>query len=347
MSFGGFRTIWIALRASNYTTRAFNDTIRGLKKMQREQIKFKMNAAKNIMAVGIMYIAFGAIAVGALGQVMAASKHGERVLSNFSKRAGKSLAKLGDALAKWIEPLLDLIAKVLEFAVAIPMFTEIAAAVMLAVTGFLLLKGAILVVKGVMAMLGIQHLVNAAATTVHSQTLLTQFVPATIAAAGATVTLAAALQAVSLGLALGFGLVMAIGAAFGKLPAIIAGITIVIIALAVALWKAAGGLSVLTFGAAAIAGGAAIATAIQASTPEYQMGTSFVRQGGLARVHAGEEIISARESKVESRWDTRAPHNRTVNEVTINMGDVHTKADEEELGPLIKRAIRDAMLDRD
>jgi len=88
--------------------------------------------------------------------------------------------------------------------------------------------------------------------------------------------------------------------------------------------------------------GRAIVAIAVASMPEHQMGTSFVRQGGLARVHAGEEIISAREKQVQPRWEKRE-FNRSFWDVNVSIGDVHTKADEETMIPLIKRALKEGL----
>lgn len=342
MAFGFFRTIWISLRAVNYTTRAFQDTITSLNKTQQAQIRFALNAKRNMMAVGMMYIAFGGIAMQTLGQIMSMSKYGEQVLTGFGESVGKSLGKLGETMARILKPFLDIIAKILEMAMAIPLFKEFASVVMIVGTVILFTAGMVKVFSGALGILKIQHMASVLMTRSH-QGALTAWIPTVHTATGATISLSTALMAVFAGFSMGFGIVMAIYSAFGKLPAIIAAVTTAVIALAVALWSAAGGLSVLTFGAAAVAGGAAIAGAIAASQPEYQMGTSFVRKGGLAWVDEGEEIRSARESKVKPRWEETREYKKSVTTINISMGDVNTKADVEDMVPTIKRALKDAL----
>lgn len=345
MGFSFFRTIWITLRATNYTTRAFEDTIRGLKKMQQEQLRFRMNAAKNIFAVGIMYVAFGTIAVGVLGRVMAASKLGQQVMENFGNRIGKSMAKLGDALATILGPILEVVAGILEFAVAIPFFKEIAALLMILVTGFLLVRGATMMFSAAMEMLKVSKLADIVVTKVQAQTLLTQFTPATKAATVATIGLGQALMFVGAGFTAAFGAVFMVYQIFGKMPAIILGVVVALVALLVVVLALA---NVLTLGGAtmlAVAGagvGGAIGAGAIAMMPEHEMGTSFVRQGGLARVHAGEEIISAREKQIQPRWEKRE-FKKSYWDVNVNIGTVHTKADEENMIPLVKRALKESL----
>jgi len=340
-SFGFFRTIWITLRAANYTTRAFNDTIKSLKKLEQQQLMFKMNAQRNIMAVGIMYMAFAGIAIQTMSSIISASAYGQRMLTRFGDSISKSMAKLGDTLARMLEPILSVVASLLQIATANPILRMLISLAIMLGTAFLIWKGITMVLSGAIGMLSLQMSANAL-TTKASQTSLMSWIPTAKAATGAALSLGIAINWAFMGFAVGLGLVMAIYSAFGKLPAIIAAVTIAIIGLAVALWSAAGGLSVLTFGAAAIAGGAAIAGAIVASQPEFAMGTSFVRKGGLAVVHEGEEIRSARESKMQPRMESRQ-FEKTIYHVTISTGDIHTKSDKENLVPMIKRALKEAM----
>lgn len=345
MSFGLFRTIWITLRASNYTTRAFEDTIRGIRKLERQQLSFKMNAAKNMFAVGTMYLAFGVIAVGVLGAVMKASRFGQTVMENFGKRVGKSMEKLSIALATILKPILNIVATILEFIVAVPIFSAIAAGALFVGTVFLLVAGITKMFKAAVAMLGVKHLATAIAAKLHATSYQQMLIPATNASTAATIGLGHSLLFLSAGFGAAFAAVFIVYQVFGKLPAIILGVVIALVALLVVIlaiasvidWSA----GVRALAGAGIAG--AIGAAAIASMPEHQMGTSFVRQGGFARVHAGEEIISARESKVQPRWQTTQDYRKSIWNVTISMGDVHTKADEETMIPLLRRALKEEL----
>jgi len=293
--------------------------------------------------MGFIYMAMGGIVIQTLMGIMTQSRLGERVMMKFSRRVEKSLKRLGASLAKILEPILNVVASLLEIATANPIIRDLVAYVGLGIAVFITFAGVVNIVKGAMAILGVTFSLFTGKVAT-SQTVLTMYTGNAITATGATWTLATALQAVIAGFAVGFGLVMAINAAFGRLPAIIAGVTTAVIALAIALWSAAGGLSVLTFGAAAVAGGAAIATAIVASQPEYAMGTSFVRQTGYARVHRGEEIKSARESRVTPRMDRtfQTAYTKTYSPTTIHIhGDLYTRSDKETMMPAIRRALKD------
>jgi len=345
MAFGYFRTIWITLRAANYTGRAFQDTISHLTKTEQAQARFAMNAQRNLMGVGTMYLAFGGIAVGVLARIMNASKLGQRMMEQFGERINKSISKLGDTLARILRPFLEFITSLLEVAIAIPAFKELLVVGMLLVTAFLLLKGMGMALSGVLGMLSVQLNYSATAGMNATQSLYVWSYGARTATF-ASLGLAGALKLVVQGFTAGMALALLFASIFGKTIGIIVAVTAALIALAIAIMlvRTAGGDFTAAAGfAVATAIGLGAGAAVLATTEEYQMGTSFVKRGGLARVHAGEEITSARESKVTSRWDTRQPYNKSITNITVSMGDVHTRADEETMFPMIKRAIKDSL----
>jgi len=284
MAYGVFRTVWITLRAQNYTARAF-DALRGsLGKTLSKEEQFARNTKRYIGAVGLMFVAMGLTAVNALVGIIQKSTYGAKMMEKFSKRVDKALARLGGKLARALEPILNVILGLIEFITALP-FGEW---LLIGATGAMLLGGAL------------------------------------VAVAMAIATMKADLPLVI--------------AQFKALIAPIMSVTSALWAKAAA-WVAAHG--PLAPVAAAIAiGAAAGVTAYAATRKTYQMGTSFVQKGGLAVVHGGEEIKSARESRVPSLLErVRGPAKR-IYQIRFDIGTLNTKASKEEMVDVIREAMR-------
>jgi hypothetical protein len=295
--FGFFRTIWLSIRATNYTTQAFQSANRNLTNLQKAELQF----ARSTMAVGTIYVAFGGIILQTISQIMATSALGEAVLTRFGDKIGVSIGKIGDALARILGPFLDFIASTLEIATAIPFFSEFAAIVMLVGTGIVVLIGVKKILIGVMKLLSVTQGHTTATMAAHQQ-MLTAYIPTTQAATGATLTFASALKMVGISAAVGFGVFIALKDVVGVLPAALFGLAAAFAALAVQMWLVAGATSVITAGAAAIAGAAALAGAIAVAqgaghTTEFEMGTRFAPRTMLAMVHQGEAIFNTRTQK--------------------------------------------------
>lgn len=295
--FGFFRTIWLSIRATNYTTQAFQSAHRNLTDLQRAELQF----AKNTMAVGTIYIAFGGIIIQTLSQIMSTSALGEAVLTRFSEKISGSLAKIGTAIARILGPILDFVANALEVATAIPFFNEFAAIVMIGGTALIIAAGAAKVLGGAMTLLAIMHGKTAATTMLHQQAL-TAYIPTATAATGVSLTLASALKMVGVSAAVGFGVFLALKDVLGVLPAALVALSVAFGILAVQMWMAAGAMSVLTWGVAAVAGGLALAGAIAVAagagaTTEYQMGTRFAPRTMMAVIHEGEGVFNTNTQK--------------------------------------------------
>lgn len=338
--FGFFRTIWLTIRATNYTTQAFQSAHKDLTDLQRAEIQF----AKNTMAVGTVYIAFGGIILQVLGKIMSSSALGEEVLARFSERIGGSISKIGTALATIMGPILETIATILEIATAIPFFNEFAAIVIVAGAALLIAAGAAKLLSGAMSLLHIMHGQTAISTALHQQSLMA-YIPTAGAATGASLSLASALKMVGISAAIGFGIFIALKDVVGVLPAALFGLAAAFAALAVQLWLAAAPMSVLTFGAAAIAGGAALAGVIAMATgagtgSEFQMGTRFAPRTMLATIHEGEAVFNPNTSKpsgLASMLGEGKGRNVTHQSVVFNVENLNTKADEEDVKENIAR----------
>lgn len=135
----------------------------------------------------------------------------------------------------------------------------------------------------------------------------------------------------------------------GPVGAAIVALTLALIPLVALLWKGAAAMSILSWGAAAVVGIGAI-IGMLSKIEGFQKGTSFVRKGGLAMLHGGEEIKSARETTATSlverqrRGETGAGVSTTTNmwRVPITIEHVHTKAEFEDMDEKLGEAMRKA-----
>jgi len=342
MSFGFFRTIWVSIRAVNYTTNAFRQVNKGLSELRQRQLML----GKSLLQMGFIYMAMGGIVIQTLMGIMTKSRQGERVMMRFSRRMDKSLKSLGNSLVKILEPILNVVATLLEIATANPIIRDLIAYIGLGIAVFLTFAGVINIVKGALAILGVSFAVltgKAAGTQMVFNSLGVAVPPLT----GKFHGLSIAIGMVVAGFSAGIAIAMTAYHIFGRLGGILAGLIAVIIGVAIALvaLRAAGGdiTGLVQFGAALAIGGAAGA-AFVASQPEYAMGTSFVRRTGLAKVHRGERIQSARESGVTPRMDRTfaSTYSKVYSPTTLHIhGDVYTRSSRETMVPAIKRALRE------
>jgi len=277
-----FRTIWIVLRAQNYTMAAFSALDRSIDKLMIKEREL-LRASQALSQVGIMFIAMGMTAVGAIMSIISKSSYGERMLTRFSKQVDKALGELGTKLAKALLPILNIVLGLIRFITKLP-FSEY---LILGAAAALLLGGALMFVAGV----------------VKSLIILTPIL---------TVEQMKQIPILGALIAKTWAWVAAQIAAHGALAPLVAALAI---------------------------GAAATVTAYAAhQAGAFQMGTSFVQKGGWAIVHGGEEIKSARETRVPSLIE-REPTRRTYN-IRFDIGHLHTKADKEEMVDVIRKALR-------
>lgn len=345
LAFGFFRGIWISLRASNYTNRAFTEVMKNVVGLEKAQIQL-MRRAQMLSQIGMMFIAMGAMASMALMSLVSKSRLGARMLSLFGRRVDKALGRIADTILPAVSAVLEVIAAILDIIAGSP-------ALNLLVGGLVMIAGPALIIVGLFNILISQFMmlstnITAAMTTMWSFGIISGKTVVTIDILITKMfTLGVAIGTVTAGFTIALALVTTIGSVFGRTVGIIAGITIAIIGLAVAIaaLRAAGGdiSGLVMFGAALTAGG--VMGAAFLATQEYQMGTAYVRKGGLAILHGGEEIKSARESKATSKVERereRGPR-RTMNYIPITIQNVHTTADKDTLHREIKKALKEGL----
>lgn len=362
------RSILLVVRGSyqaGMALRMARTDIENLTKVQKQTIRASeemVRVSHQILFAGAAFTVFGALVTRGLMKVMEASQEGRKALFNFSRSTTQSLRRISRALAPMMESFLKATAGIMEFISKSPLLSQVAAGVLMVAGPLLLLSGIIVTIGGAGRMLigvWLRKKAIADVLSVSVQKLTASITPYGLSAGAAV----APTQALSLSMGALVGILMRgmfyftmvytvanmINKAFGPLAGTIVGLTAVLAPFVALLWGGAAAMSVMTMGAAALAGAAMIGTVVQ-SIPSYQAGTAFVRQGGLAMLHGGEEIKSARESrfisKIEKTTIQAAPSGpQTVGyyNIPITIDQLNTRADVEDLGMKIKRALKDAL----
>jgi len=362
------RTIFLIIRGeymAGAALRIAKKDIMSLTKAEQANIRASQQMAHYAVFAGGAMIAFGGMVMMGLMKMMEKYGQSSRVMIQFNRVMNTAMSNLAKGLIPVIQaltPFVKLLGKILE----IPFVAQLVGwgvVFMIVAGGVIFLGGTILTLIQWLGLLtGSTKLATLgtslfgktmAGTTGHMYAYMAttnELVLTTKTATGATMGLATALGIVTAG----FTIFMILGAIIGsRAGAIVAGLTAItfaVLALAVAF-------NILSVGAltagqlAAFAVGAGLAAGVMAmqSLSEYQQGTSFVGKGGLAVLHGGEEIKSAREStamsKIEKeRRGVEAPsYKRTTWHVPITIENVHTKSDVEDLGTKIRRALKDAL----
>lgn len=270
----GLRTVWITLRAVNYTERVFMDMIRSIEKLKQTEAQMdiaNMRAGTHALSAGLMW--------ATLGQSMDDSM--SKSITNIS-----ILQQLWGATKPYIATLITL--------------------------------------AGVIQMIvGIESIY---------MSLKTSKIVSIYAEAIAVNILGSAWKTAAISMMAAFGIFFALKPILGTLPSLLIGIAVAVGIMAVQLWVAAGAMSILTWGLAAVAGGLAITGAIAALSGirEFPMGTRGVDKTGPAIVHQGEVIYNPatnRPTQIGNDIAGSGGHGTTVYEMPIHIGTVNTKAD--------------------
>ena len=369
------RSIMLAVRGSyqaGMAMRAARTDIQKLVKEQREAIRATQEMVQQshqIIFAGAAFTVFGGLVTKGLMKLMESSQQGRQALFRFSQSTTQSLRKISAAFAPMFEHFLKLASGILEFVSASPLLSKIAAGLLLVAGPLLMLAGTIVLmggsVKYLMALWAMKAKI--AEFTAHSIKTLTASINSYDMSAGAAIPKTQALSAGIKGLdmsakslALTLSSVVAIFMiAYNVISALTnlvkgkgglsEGLTLVGTALgAIGGFMVGGPAGALIGGSIGGTAGGMIGGAI--SPPSFQAGTSFVRQGGLAVLHGGEEIKSAREgrflSKMEKTSNQTTPSGpQTVGyyNIPISVENLNTKADIDDIAVKIKRALKDAL----
>jgi len=325
------RTIWVAIRAINYTDQATKQVGDNITKLEAQQRALRTEAVKMVMA-GVMWVTFAALATMAISKIMEKSVEGRRVLAQFERSMNNMLKTLGSSFTEMLGPSIKMMSGFFDMIAKNPALANLIVVLTVLLITFIALKGVMMIASGAMTLFGVtaqlEYIAVSLATAGH------------LSLATSIMTVQAAIGPVLIGFTLMFTLCQ-------RLPPVLAIVVGAILALtaAIIILKSVLGdyswIAGLAIGGAAIGAMAAGVWNMTQSQPTYQTGVYSVRKTGPAIIHEGEEIRSKRNVMYGQGTEKQRPETRLFN-FTFS-GDIHTKADKEELKPLILKTVREAM----
>lgn len=338
------RTLFLAVRGTYQAGLAMRMARDDLNKLEGEQKKvikqaeLMLQKSQQWLFAGTAFASLGVMIGRSMMQLLEASTSGRIALGAFSERVQMSMRRLSEAMTPIMTFFFDIIATVLEFATTHPVLINTIALLLALAAPILIVGGFLLVLKGAIG------IIVSTLTIMYGKVMLTT---ASMMALGSATVYA-------------FGVFISVYSVLQKINSPIASLTALIIGLAIALWglfvaqtAVTGGLNLLMAGGAIAAAGAislAEMSSTKSSIPSYQTGTTFVRQGGIANLHGGEEIISAREKRVVSKIEKASRQTmgegggvRSLTNITIPIENLNTKANFDDVDRKLSRVLRDAM----
>jgi hypothetical protein len=339
------RTLFIAIRAIQYTDRATKQVADNIDKLITKQDSLRKQTAIANIAGGIMWTALGVMASSAIMGIMRTSSAGARVMNQFDRALSQLSKSFGKAFTEVLGPVIKALTGLFTWISKLPpqLLQFIAAGALAGVT-FITLKGATMLLTGALTYFNI---IGAQSNVMYANMVGGQLVLATTTkgTAMAFTNLGTAISA-SVGV---FSMFLMIGMQFkGVASIIVAAIGIIITALSLYRLHLAGAItlqSMLSPWMVPIMAGAGLAAgALASNLGGFEIGTRRVQRTGPAIVHAGEMVGTERGLKAQiGGKGAGAPEKNQVN-ATINFsGNIQTKADKEELRPLILKVIKEAL----
>jgi hypothetical protein len=348
----GMRSIWISLRAVNYTDRAFRQAIKNteaLSKQEEKAMQQMLNLRQEMLAnvqAGVLYAAMGQMVFSALTNIMQATKTGASFMSEYNSVAEEFKSTMADAIFVILKPALVVLKEFMSLMSEHPAIARLAAIVGV-------LAGALLV------LFGIQKAYNAVAQLTWIQTALQQALNEKVTISWGAHSLAvgkgalaywalAGAMAASVG---AFVILYELGQNLDPMISTFGGIALAImgVAIAVATLKAilSGGTSLVTdvgaiVGLAAIGGGAGLAIA---GMENYDNGTRMIGRTGPKIMHQGELVYNPRKDSPMSIGKQLNDNQNSPSITTINMNvaNLNTKSDVEDLPQTLSKLSRRTM----
>jgi len=311
----GLKTIWITMRAIDYTGRVFERAIKNIQNLSKEQKKLAIASLRSgieAFRAGMMWATLGQMLFQS-GIEMAATTKTLKPLADMFKSLNDTLSK-----NEGLRVLLSLL---------------------------MILGGLLMMVYGAtLALAGVGKILYAV------QILQTKGFAAMIASIlglqGPLTALQMQLLMVGLAAGIGFALFFLLKDSLGPIPAMLIAVAVAVGILAIQLWLAAGAMSVLTWGLAAIAGAAALAgvVAMVAGVTGKQMGTMSMPYTGLVLAHQGEVIYNPathRPTQVGNDLEREGQvPSQTFYDMPIRIENVHTKAEFDDVDEKLRKALR-------
>jgi len=344
------RTVWITLRAMNYTQQAFRNAIMSVEGLTDAEKKHRDNLLKTIdtarlnIQTGVLYMAMISMVSQKLIGLLSLTQVGSEYMSEFNQTVQELKVAFADTLFEALKPLLD----VLQIFMNIikdnaPLRTLVVVGGLLAIvlgglySAYLILHNQMLMNATMMELNAFMSGKTAAVHTVHGFTVH-------------GLTIAYKSLAVAVGAAFA-GFTIAYSALQGLNP-VISGVIAIVLALAAAFMYLYVAHSMATVGITAAlgaaAGGAALATIsnIQ-NTGGFAVGTRALPSTGMFLGHRGEIVYNPRTDKptgVGKEIFGEGGGRGQYNKIDFHVNTLHTKSDidevDEKIGNRLARAMK-------
>lgn len=342
----GLRTIWITLRAINYTERVFGDVIKSISGLIGKELELtkvgeeQIRSITRLIQAGTLFVTLAQMSAQNMLNWTMATKVGADEMENLTAAMEDTKIAIADTFYEVLKGIgiLDALRGTLQA-------IQENKALQLLVFGFLTLAVAVTgIIGSYFLFLALSKSIAFWSLVLIGRELTLSQMFTLLAAKVGLADISMKKLAISTALALGvFGAVFAI--LKDMHPAISAAIAI-ILALAAAFIKLYIAESFATLGVAAIAGaaGATIATGY-AMAHGFQQGTRSAPYTGLAMVHRGEVIYNPATGSPTQVGNELGQERSgvTYQQVKVKIDNVNTRADIEDLDEKLSRGLRRGM----
>jgi len=346
----GMRTVWISLRAMNYTDQAFRAAIGNLDKLQaaeRQQVKAALQMAeigKYNIQVGMLYAATITMMAMSLWQMLASTEAGQRQLAGLNTVMQETKSAFADTLFGALRPLIDAFTGFLMLLRDNEPLRILIILIGMAVAAFMMMYSVYKVVTGAIAMYNAMRTLQ---TFLESKGLFTKLMDINLTNLQ---TMAYFKLAIAVAAATG-GFMLAYLALRGA-PPIVSAIIAVVLALAAAFFLLWAGISAATLGIGALLGGAALGAALAAASSAtgemgFARGTRALPATGLFFGHRGEMVYNPLTGSPTGVRDLLGEEEEepsvTTQDIDINIEHLHTEATFDEIDEKLGRKLRTKM----
>lgn len=348
----GMRTIWINLRAMNYTDQAFRQSILNVNKLKDAEKKEydiaikRLNTARLGTQAGMLNVAMGAMFTKQLFNIMNATRVGSQYMAMFNYELNEMKVMFADSLFESLKPFMDTLRDLFGLIRANPAIAKMASTLAL-LTGVVITgAGAIRVLNWTIE----QYIAKETLKKLVQDNSTLSTIQATLANHGLNLSLKAVIGTLAVGIA-GFTIAYTI---FKDLPPVIGVVTGAILALATAVILLSAALTPARAALAVGLGAASVGALLGAYTSAtkdlnkgFANGTIRVPSTGLYMLHKGEAVYNPQTNR-----PTGSPNMNGVNNINqkieINMSGmtIQTKMDKEEFIPFLRKELRNISLSK-
>ena len=339
------RTVWIALRAVNYTDRAvkaamlnFEELTRKQKQWIREQQEEMMIARMN-MQTGMMLVAMSGMLAQNLFNLAAQTQAGAVYMAEWQRTLEEAKTALADTVFTALKPFLEVLLWVFRAIREDPALRWLITAMMMLSIAIMGVYGAYLLYTGMLKYYEIiQKVINQ---------LIAWGIIKHNSETAAILTKASAYKTLAKSAGVAIGTFFLMYEIMSRLPPIIGVVTTAVLALAAALYFLHGAKYGPILGVALA--GAAVGSMVGTlkSLGAFQRGTLFVPETGLALVHKGEVIYNPNlglPTSIEKEIERTETVKRAEYHIPIVIEHVHTKADLDDLDEKLRESLRKHLL---